>query len=120
MCVFWPDSFFQPIYRLHSSVHWLTDGATSTCGSLDALARDSCIRSAPNVKCIYYGNIVDRPRAVQRCFNLSHATCPRSTRIYIYMYLYKVYVHTCTHKKIISKNSNASTHFPYSSVVVSK
>lgn len=85
MCVFWPDSFFQPIYRLHSSVHWLTDGATSTCGSLDALARDSCIRSAPNVKCIYYGNMVDRPRAVQRCFNLSHATCPRSTRIYIYI-----------------------------------
>lgn len=48
-------------------------------------ARDSCIRSAPNVKCIYYGNMVDRPRAVQRCFNLSHATCPRSTRIYIYI-----------------------------------
>lgn len=38
MCVFWPDSFFQPIYRLHNSVHWLTDGAMSTCGSLDALA----------------------------------------------------------------------------------
>lgn len=101
ICVFWPDNFFQPIYRLHS-VHWLPDAALSTCGSLDAC--DSCIRSAPNVKCIYYGNMVDRPRAVQRCFNPSLAMCPRST-IYTYIRIY-VYTYTCTcaHKKSIWKS----------------